>query len=188
LVREAREAGIRVSPVPGPSAVTTLLSVAGLEQVQFVFLGFPPIGSKDRKRWLDRLVAAHPVAIFYEAPHRIAATLGDIQRRMGDVPIIVGRELTKAHEELVVGPISVVIERFSEPKGEFVVAIEVGQKTDYDHALRSAQSADVAAEFSRLTKIDGLTRRQAIAAISRRHGLTAREVYARVEAAKTSVS
>jgi 16S rRNA (cytidine1402-2'-O)-methyltransferase len=128
------------------------------------------------------------VGIFYEAPHRIAATLADIERRLGDVSIVLGRELTKAHEELVQGPISSLSGRFENAKGEFVVAVEIGQTTDNRASMNGGAEADIPAEFSHLTKHDGLTRRQAISALSRRHGLTAREVYARVEAAKASVS
>lgn len=188
LVRAARDASLGVSPIPGPSAVTALLSVAGLEHTQFSFLGFPPTRSKDRKAWLERLSESQPLAIFYEAPHRIVATLEDVQRHLGDVSAIIGRELTKAHEELVVGPISGLAARFSSAKGEFVVAIEVGFKSAPTDVQRAEAAAHIPSEFGHLTDIEGMTRRRAIATLSRRHGLSARDVYARLEAAKASVS
>jgi 16S rRNA (cytidine1402-2'-O)-methyltransferase len=188
LVRAASERGMSVSPIPGPSAVTALLSVAGLDQVGFVFLGFPPTRSKDRKLWLERLAGAVPVAVFYEGPHRILPTLDDIRRRIGDANIIVGRELTKAHEELVKGPISTVLKGLSTPKGEFVVAVEIGHSIEPTGLRAEVSSADLFLEFGHMTDSGGMTRRQAIAALSRRHGLTARDVYARLEAAKASVS
>src|SRR4051812_46084717 len=71
LVRLAVEAGIRVEPVPGPSAVMASLSVLGLSADSFTFLGFPPVRSKDRSAWLARLAEVHDIAVFFEAPHRI---------------------------------------------------------------------------------------------------------------------
>jgi 16S rRNA (cytidine1402-2'-O)-methyltransferase len=187
LVRAARAQGITISPVPGPSAITALISVAGLDHTEFVFLGFPPTRSKDRKSWLQRLAAAHPMAIFYEAPHRIRPTLEDVQRTLGDVVVTVGRELTKAHEELVVGPISSVAAHLDGARGEFVVAVEIGQTTDIQRDP-VATAERIAGEFVQMTENGGMTRRQAISALSRRHGLSARDVYARLEAAKGSVS
>jgi 16S rRNA (cytidine1402-2'-O)-methyltransferase len=185
LVRTAFERGIPVVPIPGPSAVTALLSVSGFPSSGFHFLGFPPTRSKDRIEWFERLRAAVPIAVFYESPHRIASTLNEIQRRIGDAVIVVGRELTKAHEELVKGPISEVLERI-QARGEFVVAIEIGQVTEIVEA-QAPTDLSVASEFWHLTKSGLLTRRQAIASLSRKYGKTAREVYSAVESSKNSV-
>jgi 16S rRNA (cytidine1402-2'-O)-methyltransferase len=182
LIGAATARGVTVSPIPGPSAILTLLSVIGLEVGQFTFLGFPPTRSSARKQWLDRLVKSAPLAIFYEAPHRIRETLAEVQRLLDDPKVVIGRELTKAHEQLVKGQISGVIDSF-EAKGEFVIAVSVPT----GGALVPLSEAETAALFVQLTNTGTLTRRQAISTISRRHGVSAREVYSAIEKQRKSV-
>ena len=105
--------------------------------------------------------------------------------QMTHLVVIVGRELTKAHEELVKGPISEVVGRL-QARGEFVVAIEIGQTAEQTQP-KAAGDAEIGSEFSHLTKFEGLTRRQAIASISRKYGMAARDVYSAVERDKDSV-
>ena len=106
LVAAAHAAGIRVEPIPGPSAAVAALSASGLQAEQFLFVGFPPIKSKDRKLWFSSLAEQDVTTIVYEAPHRIRQTLSDLLESLGDRRIAVGRELTKAHENLAVCTIS----------------------------------------------------------------------------------
>lgn len=126
LVRTAIEAGIRVEPIPGPSAAVTALSASGFLTDSFTFLGFPPTRSKDRKRWFDHLASCRGVAIFYESPHRIARTIGELTELLGDKPGLLARELTKTHEELVIGPIHTLLGRLKASKGEFTVLVDLG--------------------------------------------------------------
>jgi 16S rRNA (cytidine1402-2'-O)-methyltransferase len=186
LVALAMERGIRVEPIPGPSAVMAALSVSGFAAGGFTFLGFPPTRSKDRKLWLTKLISNSGTVVFYEAPHRIRATLQEIRLAAGDCRVVIARELTKAHEELVIGPISTALERLKAPRGEFTVVLEIGQTKDISLA-NPAWPADIAAEFGRLTKYETKTKREAIAQLSRRHGLSANAVYAALEAARKSV-
>src|SRR5438094_9535988 len=132
LVRAAIDAGIRVETIPGPSAAVAALAASGLPTDTFVFLGFPPTRAHDRDDWMASLRLAGRTAIFFEAPHRIRAPLADVQRAIGDRPVAVARELTKTHEELVRGPISQVLGRLSEPRGEFTVVVDVGQTPGID--------------------------------------------------------
>src|SRR6185503_17879675 len=83
LVAAARAAGIRVESIPGPSAVMAALSSSGLPADEFVFLGFPPTRSKDRKKWLADLAVQSRLAVFFEAPHRIQRTLSDLEALLG---------------------------------------------------------------------------------------------------------
>src|SRR5262245_57983406 len=120
LVAAAREAGVRVEPIPGPSAVMAAIAASGLPSREFTFLGFPPSRSKDRKLWLAKLASESRLAVFFEAPHRILGTLTDLGAVIGlDAAVCVARELTKVHEELVIRPISELLEIFSRPIGEF---------------------------------------------------------------------
>lgn len=186
LIGEASRAGIRIEPIPGPNAAITALSAAGMGRGSFSFLGFPPKKGTERAAWFDRIASAGMPVVFYEAPHRIAHTLQELQRRVGDASVMVGRELTKAHEELVRGPISCVLLSLGEPQGEFTVVVDIGLSTNIT-APGLPSEADIAAEFGLLTNAVGSTRRQAISALSRKYGVSARDVYAKLEAAKSSV-
>jgi len=103
LVRDARAAGIPVVPVPGPSAVTAALSVAGVPASPFVFEGFLPIKPGRRRRRLRVLCEARMPVVLYESPHRIAVTLEAIREVFGEVELLVARELTKKFEEVTTG-------------------------------------------------------------------------------------
>ncbi len=130
LIRAAIDAGLRVEPIPGPSAVLAALAASGLPTDSFLFMGFPPTRSKARNDWFERLRAVGGTVVFFEAPHRIRETLGELRRTVGDRPILLGRELTKAHEELVRGPISSVLSSLTEDRGEFTIVVDVGHSTD----------------------------------------------------------
>ena len=101
LVARAIQEGIRVVPIPGASAVLAALAASGYPADEFVFLGFAPSRSNDRKRWLAALVQEKRTVVFFETPHRIKATLVDMRDLFGERPITVARELTKLHESVV---------------------------------------------------------------------------------------
>jgi len=183
LVRAALDAGCPVVPIPGPSAVVTALSASGLPADTFTFMGFPPTRSKDRKNWFEALRSAGRTVVFFEAPHRIRRTLDELRRVLGDVPLVLTRELTKRHETLVNGPISTVIERLGEPVGEYTGVLDIGQITEYQATSRPTD-AEIAHEFYQLTKQSGSTRRRTAADLGKRHGMSANDVYAAVERAK----
>jgi 16S rRNA (cytidine1402-2'-O)-methyltransferase len=186
LIREAIEAGIRVEAIPGPNAAIAALSASGLSGETFTFLGFPPTGSKDRKEWFSKLRSAAPTVVFYEAPHRIRETLEQLMLIVGDRRIAVGRELTKAHEELVRGPISSVLGQLGEPRGEFTVVLDIGQKTDIVPAELPA-GVVLLTEVGELTENRKYTKRVAINALARKYQRSPNDVYAAVEKAKKSV-
>ena len=185
LIREVIAAGIRVEPIPGPSAVLAVLAASGLPTETFSFMGFPPTRSKDRADWFNRLRLHGGTIVFFEAPHRIRETLVELQLAVGDCPVVVGRELTKIHEELVRGQISEVLKSLRSDKGEFVIAISIGLKTEITVQLPPSGS-EIAAELGEMTAIEGMTKRKAINAVARRHGMAPNEVYELVEAAKKS--
>ena len=185
LVRAAIDAGIRVETLPGPNAAVAALAASGLSGETFLFLGFPPTRSADRERWLAALRSAGRTVIFFEAPHRIRETLEDIKRVVGDRPVTIARELTKTHEELVSGPISGVLPRLADPRGEFTIVIDVGHSPEYV-AAPAPSAQDMLHELGAMTAELGTTRRQAIHTLARRHRLAPNEVYAAVEQAKKS--
>jgi len=182
LVRAAIDAGIRVEPIPGPSAVLAALAVAGFDTTSFSFFGFPPTRSADRKQWFERVATVRGTVVFFEAPHRITSTLEELRRAVGDCEVVVGRELTKVHEQLVRGPITAVLPTLELAKGELTIVADIGETTEITRVGASA----VVSEFGELTKINGLSRRNAISRLARRHGLAPNDVYAMIEDAKKS--
>ena len=186
LIRDAIDAGVRVEAVPGPNAALTALAASGLPSESFTFLGFPPIRSNDRARWFSELRSAGRTVIFYEAPHRIRQTLEQILVAVGDCTVVVGRELTKVHEQLVRGPISVVLTQLDHPVGEFTVVADIGGMTNIETS-EVVGDADLVREFGDMTINRRFTRRQAISAVARKHQRSPNEVYAAIERAKKLV-
>lgn len=115
---------VRIETIPGPSALTAFVSVAGIRVDRFTFLGFLPL-KKHRKDFLRRIAESEETVIFYESPHRILKTLRELSPLIGDRSIAVGRELTKLHETMYRGTIIEVITQLERgsTKGEFVVGI-----------------------------------------------------------------
>jgi 16S rRNA (cytidine1402-2'-O)-methyltransferase len=185
LVRAAVAAGLRVEAIPGASAVVTALVGSGLPADTFSFLGFVPARASERRRWLLAAGAEPRTVVFFEAPHRIRATLAEALALLGDREVVVARELTKVHEEHLRGPLRAVLERLVEPRGEFTVVMAAAQAEPPPAALDDEEALE---EFRQLTARDGLSRREAVATLARRHGLPARDVYAAVERAKSKGS
>ena len=123
LVKKALEAGIKVVTIPGPSAVISALSISGLSTEKFVFEGFLPRKSIQRRRLFESLAKEARTVVFYESPHRILKTLDDLIAVLPDRKIAVARELTKVFEEVLSGTPSEVRARIK-PKGEMVLLIE----------------------------------------------------------------
>lgn len=176
LVRAARAAGIRVEVVPGPSAVTGALAAAGVSG-GFAFLGFPPASGKGRREWMARLgqTAASMTAVFFESPHRMAKTLVDIRKLLGDRPIIVARELTKVHESLVEQPISRFQVEEASDRGEHVIIIPFRATPLVVASVPGA--TDMAAEFGELTENQGLRPRDAAKALAAKYHVPAGDIY-----------
>ncbi len=124
LVQMARAAGARLEAVPGPSAVTTAFSISGLIGNQFSFLGFAP-QKKGRETFFKSLTAYNHPVIFFESTHRILKTLSSLNEFHPEAKIILGRELTKLHEETLIGNAVEILEQITstpvKQKGEFVV-------------------------------------------------------------------
>jgi 16S rRNA (cytidine1402-2'-O)-methyltransferase len=129
IVRAAAEAGHEVVAIPGPSAVTAALSVSGLPADSFLFLGFLPRRSRERRALLRRCAPTAPVLVLFEAPHRLRESLEDLLSEVGDLPIAVCRELTKMFEETFRGTVSEALAHFTAPRGEFVIVVDAASAT-----------------------------------------------------------
>jgi len=176
LVRGAREAGHRVVPVPGPSAIMAVLSAAGVEMTEFTFLGFPPRRPHDLNKWIQGELATARSVVFFEAPHRIRQTLAAMLRILGDRPIMIGREVTKIYEELVYSPISKQLLALQHPRGEFTVLVEGVPETS-DAKLAYPGDVAVTREIGQLIENRQLSPRAAARLVGSKYGLAVNTTY-----------
>ena len=186
LIAAAIQQGVTVVPIPGPSAVMAALVASGLPADSFVFVGFAPAKSNDRNKWLTALADEPRVVVFFEAPHRIRKTLAAISLLLVDRPIIICRELTKLHEEIIrISSADAATLQVTE-KGEF--SIVVGPKKSSDAPAQIIEDKDVYSYFYQLTNNDGLGRRQALTQTAHRFGLSTNAAYSAVERFKNSTA
>lgn len=183
IVQACIEAGIEVDPIPGVSAPLAAAVASGFPLMPLTIWGFPPHRSKDRSDWFAAVSKTQSTLTFFEAPHRIAETLGQAAVILGDRPIMVARELTKVHQEFLRGTATQLAERVKgNTKGEFTVV--VGPMTEMSRRAGSQSDEVLAHEFGLLTESGRLSRREAVSATAKRFGLPARDVYAAIERTK----
>jgi 16S rRNA (cytidine1402-2'-O)-methyltransferase len=183
VVRAVRDAGLPVIPIPGASAVAAAISAAGLKEGKFAFAEFPPIRSKDRKKWLDWVGSTRTINIvFFEAPHRVHQTLSDLVPMLGEQPILAGREVTKMHEEWISGPASTLLAHFVDPTGEFVFVIPARESAEL--LVEPPEDEVIFAMFGRITENKPVTRRDAVRQVAESFGLAPKYVYEAIERAK----
>ena len=173
LVAAARAAGHQVVAVPGPSAVAAAVSVAGLAAASFTFVGFLPRTEGELRRLLEASKTRNEALVAFEAPARLAKTLQVIWEALPERRIAVCRELTKLHEEVFVGTPAEAAEHFEAPRGEIVIVIEASKGTP--PATKPVEGIE--AEVAEMKAL-GLTRVQASALLSSRHGIGRRQAYA----------
>jgi len=179
LVRAAHERGLPVVPVPGPSAIVTALSVSGLSGDQFVFMGFPPSSGIARKRWVTAIAAEPRITVFFEAPHRIQRTLGDLTPILVNKPIVLARELTKRFEQVVIQPI--IGAHALAKRGEFTVIIGAAPDRATSQPVDAEQTM---ALYGRLTKFDQFDDDEAVAIVAAVTGHEVSEVKKSVKKSK----
>jgi 16S rRNA (cytidine1402-2'-O)-methyltransferase len=181
LVSAAAAAGIRVTALPGPSAVTTALALSGLPSDRFCFEGFLPRRAGERRRALSALRGERRTVVFFEAPHRLAVTLADAAELLGaDRPAVVCRELTKTYEEVRRGTLAELAGwAAGEVRGELTVVVGGAPAT----AEGAPDPGRLAGEVAR-QEAAGTDRKAAIAAVARAAGVPKRVVYDAVLAAR----
>ncbi len=168
---------IPVVPVPGPSALLAALSASGLPNEEFLFVGFLPQRSGERRRALERLRIEDRTIIFYEAPHRIAECVADATEILGDRPACIAREVTKLHEEFRRGKLSAIATSLEErpARGEITLLIGPADPAESGAHVDSAQSlSDRVEELMRQAKLD---RKDALKLAAKERGLTRRAAY-----------
>lgn len=183
IVRAVREAGLTVVPIPGATALAAAISVAGLREGKFAFAEFPPTRSKDRKEWFEWVRVHRAINIvFFEAPHRIEKTLLELASLLGEQPILIGREITKMHEEWRFDSPTTLAAHFTDPHGEFVVVIPAADPAATLSELPA--DAEVYRIFGQLTNNTEMSRRDAVRQVADTLKLPAKYVYEAIERAK----
>lgn len=183
LVRLAIEEGIAVIPVPGANAALSALIVSGLPTDRFLFVGFPPRGSKEWKNWLEGLKFVRATLLLYETPHRIVKTLERLHEELGNRPAALVRELTKRHEEVVRGSLHDCVEYVQkhEPLGEYCIVIG-GQSSAEPFSNEKNEgawwSALAASEHVRRYEEQGISRKEAMKKAAADRGVSKRDIYA----------
>ncbi|NCP02493.1 MAG: 16S rRNA (cytidine(1402)-2'-O)-methyltransferase [Deltaproteobacteria bacterium] len=174
LVRAARQAGLEVVCVPGCNAMIAGLSISGLPTDSFAFAGFLPAKKMARRAVIEQLAAAESTQVFYETPHRLLAALIDLREICGpEREIAVGRELTKKHEELFWGSLSMALDHFSAKpvKGELVLMLAPRAPAQPEETVEEA--------LQRLHQQADLSWKDIIKQVAKQHGLPGSEVYRR---------
>ncbi len=178
LTRQAINAGITVTPVPGANAALAALVCSGLDTTLFIFVGFLPKARKKRKELIASLISQPYTLILYEAPHRLKETLAELQAVFGDRQAVAARELTKKFEEFVRGTLASLQAHFTAnaPRGEFALLIEgnttiMAEQPDENNTELSLQEAVMKLVAT------GIQKKDAIRLVASQRGLPRREVY-----------
>jgi len=168
---------IPVIPVPGPSALLASLSASGMPTEEFLFLGFLPARSGERRRAVERLRIEERTIILYEAPHRVAECLADALEILGDRPACLAREVTKLHEEFVRGKLSEILATIEErpPRGE--ITLILGPPDAAEGHAQADSSQSLAARVEELMHQARLDRKEALKLAAKERGLTRRAAY-----------
>jgi len=176
LVGLALDEGIKVTPIPGASAVMAALSVCGLPTEAFVFMGFLPNRAGRRRRALALLKTEKRAAVFFEAPHRIKETLRDLGEVLGDRTVLLGREITKVFEEIRRGPVSALMSHLGpdRPRGEFTLVVAGADPATGDDPRAES---DLQQKLEVLLKKKGMTLVEVARKVSEEEGLPYRRVY-----------
>ena len=149
LVRYCYERGVKIESVPGPSALITALAISGMPSGRFCFEGFLTVNKPGRQEHLDSLINESRTMIFYEAPHKLAATLKDMLKKFGDREIALVKELTKLHESCERTTLSVAAAKYEDgsAKGEFVIIVKGAEAKEQSIEWTAESAYEMAKKF-----------------------------------------
>lgn len=174
VVKRAIESNIKVVPIPGCCALINALICSGFDTKEFVFYGFLPLNKKLRAAKFEELKKEKRTSIIYEAPHKIITTLNDIYKNLGDVNIVLAREITKIHESFIRGKISELIAQLENIKGEMIILIEGNEVINELDDEKQNLSID---EQYELYKKEGLSKNEIIKKIAKNNGVKKNDIY-----------
>lgn len=181
LVRACWQHAIPVDSIPGACAPVAAAVASGFPLDPLVVHGFAPARAGSRSRWFEKLRALAGTQVFLESPHRIGRLLDELSRNFGDRPILVARELTKVHQQILRGAPEDIVGHLTELRGEFTIVI--GPRDDDSAEDRPVSDAVIYSEFRQLTGLGG-GRRAAVTALADKYGHSAKFIYSVIEREK----
>lgn len=179
LVKQAYEAGIDVTALPGACAAITALTLSGLPTRRFCFEAFLPTDKKEKQRILEELKNETRTSILYEAPHRLGKTLSELLEVLGDRPVTIIKELTKIHESVWRTTLSEACETFKvkEPKGEYVLVLKGRDREEIEADKQKAWNSLTITEHVKLYMEQGYDKKEAMRAAATDRAISRRDVY-----------
>lgn len=179
LVRQAYEAGLEVTSLPGASASITALTLSGLPTRRFSFEAFLPSDKRERQNIIEQLQSDTRTIILYEAPHRLVKTLKELNQGLGDRRITIVKELTKKHETVIQTTMQSAIDFYEqqEPKGEYVIVIEGRSESEIVLEKQNQWESITISEHMELYIQKGLDKKEAMRSIAKDRGISRRDVY-----------
>ena len=176
VVKAAIENNIEIIPIPGACAAINALISSGMKTNEFIFIGFLPVNNKEKKEKLEEIKKYTQTVILYEAPHKLINTLKSMLEEIGDRNICLAREITKIHEEYIRGRISEVLQRISEPKGEYVLILEGNDKNEEEINKENLNKLSLEEHFEHYKK-QGLDKKEIIKKIAKDRNTNKNEIY-----------
>lgn len=176
IVKAAIQNNIEIIPIPGACAAINALISSGMKTNEFIFIGFLPVNNKEKKEKLEEIKKYTQTVILYEAPHKLINTLKSMLEEIGDRNICLAREITKIHEEYIRGRISEVLQRISEPKGEYVLILEGNDKNEEEINKENLNKLNLEEHFEHYKK-QGLDKKEIIKKIAKDRNTNKNEIY-----------
>lgn len=173
IVKEAVKQEISIIPIPGACAFVNALICSGINTKQFSFYGFLPLNKKLRKNTFEKMIKESKTVILYEAPHKLQKTLIDILENIGDIQAVVAKELTKMHEQFLRGSISQLIEKINEPKGEYIILLDLNSVMITEEGI---EEKTVEEQYEFYQK-QGLEKKEIIKQIAKNKKVAKNEIY-----------
>ena len=180
IVKQAIENNIEIIPIPGACALINAVICSGLSTKEFTFFGFLPLNKKLRKNKFEEIKKEGKTVILYEAPHKINQTLEDILNELGDINIVIAREITKIHEEFIRGKVSDIIKEYSELKGEMIIVLEAINLDNSDNNLKNLLNNMDIIEHYKFYKKQKLNKKEIIKKIAKDRNVSKNEIYMQV--------
>ena len=176
VVKEAIKNNIEVIPIPGACALVNALIVSGLNTKEFLFLGFLPLNKKNRDNALNKIKKANSTVILYEAPHKLIKTLQDLLKNVGDINCVLAKEITKIHEEFIRGNISNLLEQIQEPKGEYVILLDLNNLENENDSEDEISQKTVEEQY-KIYEAQGMNKKEIIKQIAKNKNVPKNEIY-----------
>ena len=175
VVKEAIKNNIEIIPIPGACALVNAIIASGLNTKEFAFFGFLPLNKKNRESVFNKIKKEEKTVILYEAPHKLIKTLQDILKNIGNINCVLAREITKIHEEFMRGNILYLLEKIQEPKGEYVIILDLNNFKEINNDEKINEKT--VEEQYKIYEEKGMSKKEIIKQIAKNKNVPKNEIY-----------